>query len=1233
MNRPLLPQDRYLAQLLGITEEELRYFKAEVQKRAMEGPQPAIIAAETAATLAIISAIASLISVGLTVISLFLPRPKAGRLTTKQVEGETLRSPAAFSPTYGFESVQDVAPLGDQIPLVYAKREFIDGQWYGGTRISTPLLWSQMWSLGGSQLLRAVFLAGEGSIQSIHPNSFAIGNNTLAAYAIEGSTKRIAIYWRQDGGRMAATDLLTGATDDVGARGEYAEDIFRVDTGDGVLEAAFCGAYKPSTSTSFGLYAPIANGLGYRVNPQVRPLRQIQSGKERYKARDDGQSIAAAWKFKYIYGSKSGIISTSSADGPGLATLDVGDTFEYMLSRRSDGVLIPGSPPPKLVIRAQANSDSKTGSQDAEETLIAVGSSVAGRQKQYDAALLEGELYKVGSCLAILTSRSQLFVSEADYSVKLYAEEELGNEFGVDAFYTFKVVRAGTIGVIDQEEVERRFFADGLLFPRETTKDAGEVWNYQTVGLDLAVGEIGLRQYTASSFPQIYRCALGGFTVNRRARFFEIGIRSVVGISVQGVCNFADIPTSKEEFIAVVTALDFTAASGTTLANGSYLLTSSSPPGSGLQVTITIVSGLPTSTVIENGGEGYEELDTVTFSTGGASFEYEVTATDFEDSGFNNVSGYESINWKAADSIDEKNLEKSLSTAVYISGSLSIPEKRYSFFRVLIRSNPTPEIAFESTGSTVFGVASSKQVAIFNFMRFRMASEEHWELRFEPITSWEVRNEELTFVTLETNASASEGVSILDLSFDWGDIFVQGRVLTESDLEDVFKIESLDPLRELGISWTDGDYSSINDGTYIDRFARVAEFYVYDEMVTSCSTSPEHEITYVNVIQENEVIPQYDNLSLVGINIRASQEWSQFVQFSSYVNEGRIVDCFSNVSEATHLFPEVLYDFMLDKVAGIGNEISPNQINRDSFVAATQFCYDNRFFYDGPKTNNTNWRQWAADIAATHCLLFIERGGIFYLEQAIPEKPEVRAIFTAGNCLSMELQSADVEQRQPFSMSVKYRTEQYRSDAPFPGTEFNYGIFPEPQEVSIFHTEWGDGPPESIDMSEYCTSEVHAIKAARYIIGARKISDHTIKIKTTHEALGTPLAPGDFVKIALNFTHYSNYVNGVVLANGGLVTSSQLVDGEYEVIFWNGDSSSEIEEGTLEVSGNGRNASPAGIIFTLKSEESLTRTYRIDSIQPTEDGYEIDTIYAPVLLDGTLQLYAEWSDDSYWTVA
>jgi len=100
----------------------------------------------------------------------------------------------------------------------------------------------------------------------------------------------------------------------------------------------------------------------------------------------------------------------------------------------------------------------------------------------------------------------------------------------------------------------------------------------------------------------------------------------------------------------------------------------------------------------------------------------------------------------------------------------------------------------------------------------------------------------------------------------------------------------------------------------------------------------------------------------------------------------------------------------------------------------------------------------------------------------------------------MELSSAEAEQRQPISVSVKYRKETYGGQPVINPSEPSYGLFPEPQERLIYHAQWGEGPAESIDMSDYCTSSRHANRAAKYIIGVRKLSDHTVKIQTTYRS-------------------------------------------------------------------------------------------------------------------------------------
>ena len=137
----MLPSDRYLAELLGLTEEQYEYWKDEVRKRAKEGPQPAVVNGVDV----IIAITLAVISIGFQLISLLLmPKPRQGRpaeLKASNQTGESQNSLQAYAPRVGFDSTQDVAAIGEPIPVVYAHRETINGITYGGVRVNTTLLW------------------------------------------------------------------------------------------------------------------------------------------------------------------------------------------------------------------------------------------------------------------------------------------------------------------------------------------------------------------------------------------------------------------------------------------------------------------------------------------------------------------------------------------------------------------------------------------------------------------------------------------------------------------------------------------------------------------------------------------------------------------------------------------------------------------------------------------------------------------------------------------------------------------------------------------------------------------------------------------------------------------------------------------------------------------------------------------------------------------------------------
>jgi hypothetical protein len=215
----MLPSDRYIAEILGLTEAQYRHFHIEARKRAAEGPQPAVVAGlETAAVIAIVNLV---IGLGSIAVSLLLKpsAPKApgeqGQPTQRQEEGSTVLRNSRFAPRYGFDSQQDIATLGSIIPIVYARKETISGTDYGGIRINMPMIWNQILSLGGGQMIRGVFLLSEGPISSVDPNNFAIGSSTLQGYIFDNNSateaaSRVTLYLSKDGGRIAGADRVAG---------------------------------------------------------------------------------------------------------------------------------------------------------------------------------------------------------------------------------------------------------------------------------------------------------------------------------------------------------------------------------------------------------------------------------------------------------------------------------------------------------------------------------------------------------------------------------------------------------------------------------------------------------------------------------------------------------------------------------------------------------------------------------------------------------------------------------------------------------------------------------------------------------------------------------------------------------------------------------------------------------------------------------------------------------------
>ena len=257
----LLPTEADLCNLLGITEEEYWQFVEQVAAKSKERPKgyehipdirsgPLLVynAAGAAVGLSFLGQI--VVGVALSVIAYLLtPKPDTRQGSNRRTAdiGGTRR----FAPQFGFNSVQDLANLGDIIPLVFANYETyeettedgIKTKHYGGVRINSQLLWSQIISLGRYQQLKilAMFSLGE-LAEDPDFKGYAIGDLLLHNY----NDKKI--------------NLTNDNIPFIRKGSKINKQKFKIDN-----QEWFSGTRNPTTQAVFGLSNPIPNATYFRL--------------------------------------------------------------------------------------------------------------------------------------------------------------------------------------------------------------------------------------------------------------------------------------------------------------------------------------------------------------------------------------------------------------------------------------------------------------------------------------------------------------------------------------------------------------------------------------------------------------------------------------------------------------------------------------------------------------------------------------------------------------------------------------------------------------------------------------------------------------------------------------------------------------------------------------------------------------------------------------------------------
>lgn len=486
--------------------------------------------------------------------------------------------------------------------------------------------------------------------------------------------------------------------------------------------------------------------------------------------------------------------------------------------------------------------------------------------------------------------------------------------------------------------------------------------------------------------------------------------------------------------------------------------------------------------------------------------------------------------------------------------------------------------------------------------------------------------------------------------------------------EDLVSVSSSNPYvtaySQVGFRYVIGDIGKqdveiiYTGDTEFESQSQYADLSLYRGLVQKSNESePEHSIVYVNEVMPNvgedgeSRAPQYNNLTIAGLSLKASRNFVSLDQMRVWLGSGLHVKRLHpdlsvyNLGDApangdalgpSNLFSDLVFYMLTDGMGGAGQLLkmdrdNPKLLNQDDFIETSRFLHAQKLFFNGVVGDRTNLRQYITDAAPYFLCNFVIMDGKFSLKPAIPHMADsglinlgpvpIEQLFTAGNILedSYKLEYLRSEERRPFKAVMRYRQETKNK-------------LPEEKVVEVkLPNQEGLLPQEQFDLTQFCTSEEHAIKVAKYFLGIRKLVSHTISFSTTVHGLS--LRAGSYIKVITEATPYSAANTGTVSSSGVVTSISELADGAHNVSFFK-TGSEDVEEGTMQVSGGVvADSTFHDTVFTIKNTTVSQNVYVVEQLTFSEEG-TVDIVASehPCDDDGVSELAKLVAGDSVITV-
>lgn len=1228
---PLLPYEKQLIATLGCSEEEYRRFTDDVARRPFARSESYANIPDIRNDLVTI-AINLIIGIALTAASYLLtPKPKLdspARQRQRQLGGRSGRD--NYAPSFGFDSVQDLATYGSVVPIAFTKREDHAGYSTGGLLISPSLVWSRLKSWGGFQVIEMVAIAGQGKMTKPDLAGIFLGNNALdSAFA-----DNFQFYWNSGSNEIYPDSRLRGdhlryGSLSMPAAPKAGEDAFICPTSNGIEDIGFCGAFTPSNQIRFGVYAGIPNGTPIRPNWEIVQLLkdapeetwdQQQTNQQKFvepylrETHEYGGGDRSKDRLKSgmpgtgrNYARHVGIIAiTSAATGQRYQLPDPIESRQPIPKSNSEYTVWTGAIKEERFVAAgdiievrvgQGRQDPEPfdahGQDSTKSRLDDIRSTTDSESVQYEQAMTVGDTFMIGRSVWQVISRSPSNIVLDNASNTKYLTAKLKC---LEAWSTAQ----NKIGIVAEKVIsETHVLPYGV--------DIDETW-----------------------YP-ILKVDFGSVRNTRPCDVTEIGIKSQVWTRFNGITNFSSVPTPGELYKYNAKGIQVREGKNTSYAfRVSYFALDVRPANAEKFYSLNNNEGFVNLAVFAVRGSTPQDIFSFIRIKHPSESMYEFRLRPFNSAVISQQGDgdYDVFELHGAHSPYVE------STADTYMGPFTVggrgryirPIDHFTHRQMVARPEVLNELVYgEWIPADTFTVqflnaynADNNSVAEARTLSNIMSSASG----VDPYYNNRPAGSIYTFSTWSYNAEAPTRTITMRVTLRayykayggtprnmWWEI-IKTEVASYTGEWNGDEIFYKNATNVAGVKFRFA-YRVLRASTYVPfdkprRATRVWEYYSgiaevshYGDLITrSCDNGPEHEVVYVNESVAEDRTVTYKNCATVGLKLQSANNFSSLDQLRVYVGDGvhvtRLVD--GGVGPS-NLFSDLLWYLATDTDTGAGAAINVSLLDRDQLVATGKYLRANKLFFDDVIAEPVNLRSWMAEkVPSLLCFVAI-KNGLLSVNPALPinNKYEIAnvpvsisAMFTDGNIIegSLSIEWLDLEERQMFQAAVMYRRNPYNK-------------LPQQESIVVRYLAAGADalPLEEFDLP-HITSLDHAEKAAKYFLAVRKHVTHTISFQTL--PYGVALAPGDYIRVAVQQSPYSPANNGIILEDGSVVSVSPMTDGSYSVYYWERNMF-DTDEGTLKIR-NGIATNLRNSVFSVKNTQSSSQVYQVEAIDLNEDG-------------------------------